>query len=491
MAQDRFVRYTPKQDGADQIISADHINKLQGTSEATQKAIYKTQDSDFMDKALFILEHHRSLNGLWADTFSGVDKVDLIKTTVVSFSEAEQAIVFPDGSTDTDGYLYSKTYVNPNGANMKKVMVIASASVPDNTDIIIGVSNNGSDFYEVALSDSDMFEIPTDGQKLKLRARFVRSDITVSPRLDSWCVLFRDSTLDIIEMPDGSKIVIGDPDNSDEYDDMVNIMHSQLLGIGPDDHHAQEHTHDGFDGSGLIDHSVLTGIGEDDHHSKDHVHGQDGVAPVALESDVVGTLSDAHISHYVWTGYPGTTGMFFDPKLGDRLVYVNSPDEETYMFYDFDNGGRLGETITITRGIAVWEVLMYGIYKNSQGQENVILQGTEKQLLDATDILVTNKIETMTAPKAPAGLVATQGNPGELILSWTANVEHDLVGYNIYMSTNNGSTWDLVNATGLVPAATFTQAGLISGATYKFHVTAIDTSGYESSDSAVVTGIPL
>ncbi|WP_422661823.1 fibronectin type III domain-containing protein (plasmid) [Paenibacillus sp. EC2-1] len=490
MSDDRFIRFTPKQDNANEVISADHINSLQSASETTQKAIYQAQDRDFMDKALFILEHHRSLNALWVDVFMDLDNVDLIKSTELVYSEAEQAIVFPDASEAVDGWLYSKTYSNPNGSNMKKVMVVASTKQPKDTEIIIEISNNGTDFYDIALSDSKLFEIPTDGQKLKLRARFVRTNTDVSPRLDAWCILFRDPSLDIIEMPDGSKIVIGDPDNEDEYEGLVNIMHSQLLGVGPDDHHPQMHSHDGSDGSGLVSHASLTDVGPDDHHPKDHVHGQDGVSFVNLETEVVGTLPIQNLSFQVWTGLPGETAMYFDPKLGDRLVYVKSPDDETYMFYDLVND-RLDHTITIVQGVATLEKFIYSPYTDSSGATTTVLSGTRKTQKDATDDEIVREIESMTAPGKVVGVTVTDPGLGDsLDISWTANVEHDIVGYNVQMSEGSNISWIPVNTTGLVIGNGLTKTGLTAGRTYNFRVTAVDNSGYESVASDVVSGMP-
>jgi len=488
---ERYVRFDRRQDNANQIISADDVNALQRVSEASQKELFKGQDRDFLDRALFVLEHHRTLNGLWVDLFENTTKIDLAKTSGLVFSEAEQAIVFPDGSTDADGYLYSETYVNPNSSLMKKVMVIADYDVPEGTDIIISVSNNGVDFFEPPLGNSEPFEIPTDGQKLKLRARFTRTVFDKTPRLNSWAVLFRDPELEVIKMPDGTRIIIGDPNNQDPNDQPLSIKHSQLLEIGPDDHHPQEHSHDGTDGSGLVSHKHLLDIGEDDHHPKDHQHGQDGVSPVNLDTDVIGTLSAEHLSHQVWLGRPGTTGLYFDPKIGDRLVYVKTPDDETYLFYDFSNDGRLDHTITIMRGVASWETLVYGPYTNAQGQTEIKFLGTEKEMFDATDQMILDEIAKITAPAPPEGVnVLDTGAGGTLVVSWLKNKEFDVVGYNVYISVNGGMTWTRHNNTGYISDLTYTVTGLVDGNTYYFKVTAVDNTGYESLDSAVVFGVP-
>lgn len=485
----RYVRFDPKMDNANQVISADHVNLLQETSERTQQGIFKAQDRDFLDKALFILEHHSSVNGMWLDMFENTNKIDLPRTSNLVFSQVEQGIIFPDNKEVSEGYLYSKPYVNENQTNLKKVMVIANGWIPNLSSITVEVSNNNVDWFEVPLSDSELFEIPTDGHKLFLRARFLRANTQVSPRLDAWAVYYYDARNDIIEMPDGSEVIIVDPTDPPELPDVINIMHHQLMGIGPDDHHPQKHSHDGTDGSGTVSHKSLTEVGPDDHHPKAHYHGEDGVPYVRLESDVVGTLPVENLSYQVWTGKPGKTGLYFDPNLGDRLVYVKSPDDETYLFYDLQND-RLSHTINIVQGIAVWEQMIYGEYNSSTGETNVVLQGTNKKMFDATDPIIQQEIQKITAPEAPKGLTATDtGTGGTVDLTWSPSVELDVVGYNVYKSFDKGITWILVNTTGVVSSPYFTVTGLTDGQAVLFSITALDDLGFQSPRSQAVQGI--
>lgn len=496
MADGRYVRFEPKYDDANQVISAKHINVLQDTSERTQQGIFRASDRDFLDKALFVLDHHRVVNGMWIDIFENTSKIDLPRSSGLVFSEVEQAVVFPDGSEAVEGWLYSKPYINPNGSNMKQVMVIATTYIPENTNITIEISNNNADWYEISLSNSELFTIPTDGTRLQLRAKFTRSvGTTESPRLDAWAILFRDPFNEIIKMPDGSEIIIkpenpldpNDPNNGGGYHGILNIMHNQLMGIGPDDHHPQEHSHDGTDGSGLIKHGSLIEVGPDDHHPKAHYHGEDGVPYVRLDTDVIGTLPLENLSYQLWTGKPGTTGLYFDPKLGDKLVYVKTPDDETYLFYDLKND-RLSHTITIVQGIAVWEDMIFDTYINSNGETTTVLKGTEKRHYDANDDVIKNEISLITAPAKPIGLIVQDpGTGNSLNLSWVANLEVDVVGYNVYRTQNKGITWTLLNTAGLVTQTNFIDSSVTTGIEYGYAITAVDATGYESEKSEMIT----
>lgn len=62
-------------------------------------------------------------------------------------------------------------------------------------------------------------------------------------------------------------------------------------------------------------------------------------------------------------------------------------------------------------------------------------------------------------PAIPAGLtVAYSSATGQVNLSWTANADYDLAGYNVYVSTDDGSTW----------SASPINASLITGTTYNY-----------------------
>jgi hypothetical protein len=70
--------------------------------------------------------------------------------------------------------------------------------------------------------------------------------------------------------------------------------HADTTGQTPDDHHAQDHKHDGIDGSGTVAHQVLTNILPDDHHPQAHIHdGLDGSGTVA-HAVLTGITPDDH-----------------------------------------------------------------------------------------------------------------------------------------------------------------------------------------------------
>ena len=92
------------------------------------------------------------------------------------------------------------------------------------------------------------------------------------------------------------------------------------------------------------------------------------------------------------------------------------------------------------------------------------------------------------APAAPTGLEATEVTGTSISLGWAANVETDLVGYNLYINDTGGNEngpWVMLSAgqTDL----TYTTMGLTSETMYHFTVTAFDEVPNESPRSVVLS----
>jgi|SRR5579884_997276 len=91
-------------------------------------------------------------------------------------------------------------------------------------------------------------------------------------------------------------------------------------------------------------------------------------------------------------------------------------------------------------------------------------------------------------PATPVGLTATGGN-GAVTLSWTANTDLDLDGYNLYRSATSGAGYVKV-APISYKATSFTNSGLTNGTTYFYLLRAVDTKGQESGNSIEVSAVP-
>ena len=92
------------------------------------------------------------------------------------------------------------------------------------------------------------------------------------------------------------------------------------------------------------------------------------------------------------------------------------------------------------------------------------------------------------APAAPTGLTATAGD-STVDLSWTANTESDLAGYNVYRAETSGGPYTQVNGSP-VASAQYTDSAVTNGTTYYYVVRAVDGAGQESLDSNETSATP-
>jgi phosphodiesterase/alkaline phosphatase D-like protein len=111
---------------------------------------------------------------------------------------------------------------------------------------------------------------------------------------------------------------------------------------------------------------------------------------------------------------------------------------------------------------------------------------------NTAEILATGSFTTLTsadtqAPAIPTGLVASP-KPTSVILSWTANTDLDLAGYNIERAAGAAGSFSALAT--LVTATTYTDPGLTLGSLYRYRISASDLFGNVSAYSAVISVTP-
>ncbi len=95
--------------------------------------------------------------------------------------------------------------------------------------------------------------------------------------------------------------------------------------------------------------------------------------------------------------------------------------------------------------------------------------------------IVAHDIFPPAVPTALQAVFSGQGQKAFIDLTWTANIESDLAGYNIYRHEQDGQA-EKVNAE-LVQAPSFRDSNVMPGKTYLYSVTAQDVRGNESAKS--------
>ena len=121
----------------------------------------------------------------------------------------------------------------------------------------------------------------------------------------------------------------------------------------------------------------------------------------------------------------------------------------------------------------------------AQRVQPVTLDGHALELRSAASAPVTLAYADTFAPAAPAGLVLVPGggfgSPASIDLSWDANVDADLLGYNVYRAEADGAFARLTPEPVTAPA--YHDAQVAPDRRYRYSVTAVDKHHNESAPS--------
>jgi fibronectin type 3 domain-containing protein len=98
---------------------------------------------------------------------------------------------------------------------------------------------------------------------------------------------------------------------------------------------------------------------------------------------------------------------------------------------------------------------------------------------------------TSNATNSPASITLAgtgiQPVSHSVTLTWTASTS-TVAGYNVYRSTVTGGPYSKLNST-LISATTYMDSSVLSGQSYFYVVTSVDSSSVESANSTEVSAI--
>lgn len=174
------------------------------------------------------------------------------------------------------------------------------------------------------------------------------------------------------------------------------------------------------------------------------------------------------------------TGLKINP--GDRELQItwDSNHEHNIVGYNIYRNGVKINVIPIDKNSHIDQGLInFEIY-----QYQISAVNTYNKESELSDIVVGMPEDPdVTPPDVPVALSGSPGD-GEAILTWTANFENDLAGYNLYRDGVK------VNSS-LITTTEYTDTGLQNKTAYTYEITAVDSSGNESTKSAAVTVVPI
>lgn len=119
----------------------------------------------------------------------------------------------------------------------------------------------------------------------------------------------------------------------------------------------------------------------------------------------------------------------------------------------------------------------------------VEMAGIRLELRSEVSAPATLVMKDRFAPSPPTGLASIPGVQEEkpvIDLSWQANTENDLAGYNVYRRSSSGGQFTRLNSKPLAGPA-FSDTTTSPSASYTYRVTAVDNDSNESSPSEEIT----
>lgn len=355
---ERFRELIPTVDNIGQVISAEDINVLREIALELQREAFRQQDEDFLRMAIDTFEHHPDVNAMWLELLPDGSKIDMNNSLGIEYSEDERSVVLKPGSFR--GFVTSKGYKPSSGCNIKKVLLFVDYFANQGDEVVFEVSNNGLDFQTVEANSGRLVELKTDGSWLYFRARLARTTEGAGPRIYAWAILYFDSTIavDLDRKPDVAidyeDLELPPPPQPPEI--KPQLKHSELLEIGPDDHHPKIHRHSGEPG-------------ENDK--------------IDLVSEVKNILWWEHLPAELLPGI-GHIRLLRDPAQDDRVVRVEGERFSADLMY---NGERLQEVFVqhFADGAiqsSVKTVLDWQEYTFADGTTDTVVAGVDIQRVE-------------------------------------------------------------------------------------------------------------
>ncbi|MFL6005040.1 MAG: LamG-like jellyroll fold domain-containing protein [Gaiellaceae bacterium] len=254
----------------------------------------------------------------------------------------------------------------------------------------------------------------------------------------------------------------------------------------------------------------------------DFEEGPGGAGPLGQNHPISGaTLVTSNLWHHAAATYDGTTWkLYLDGVLDGTLAVGQPPRADSIQhaalgtalnstgvaagFFQGDldeahvwNYARTGAQIRAARNselaAAAGLVGRFGMNEgtgttvaNSAGSPNGAAVGSPNWITgyDFT--------QDTASPAMPANLSAT-ADDASVALTWDANGESDLAGYDLYRSTTSPVTASgtPLNGADLIQATSYADGGLTNGTTYYYALVAVDSSDNRSAASAEASATPV
>ncbi len=203
---------------------------------------------------------------------------------------------------------------------------------------------------------------------------------------------------------------------------------------------------------------------------------------------------------------PPASATFSRTAVGSALLSTSPASPAGFFAGDVDevriwNVARTGSQIRSNKDLEVasgtgligrWSLNDVAPGNSGTNAANSIAGGLAGTLVGGATWVAGYGFPDLSAPAAPLNLQASPSS-GQVALSWNANTEADLAGYDVYRSTTQpvDTTGSPINGTDLVTTTSFLDTGRTNGTTYYYVVKAVDTADNHSAPSNEAGATPI
>jgi leucyl aminopeptidase len=159
---------------------------------------------------------------------------------------------------------------------------------------------------------------------------------------------------------------------------------------------------------------------------------------------------------------------------------VDVPDWYRYKVYIGTQPGVYTSNFVLSTRSMIFNGLTAGV-RYYVGASIIDLVGNESPIIEGSE-------QPLTAPRPPQNVVA-HGISHGVSVTWSANAELDLMGYNVFRRTETESTFYQSNSTPFRNPV-FVDSPLVGGI-YSYYVVSVDSSSNSSTPSDTVTSTPV
>ncbi|HMA61116.1 MAG TPA: Ig-like domain-containing protein, partial [bacterium] len=267
------------------------------------------------------------------------------------------------------------------------------------------------------------------------------------------------------------------------YDQSNNTYPSSNISYNPETYQVIYDPDDDFPGLETIQINVKTGIKDtwgnslssEEHWGFTTREAPDETPPELISHNPVDGATD--VSHYT------TIEMTFSEPLNEAQI-----DESTVEVTGDQSTGDYNVKRSWDKTTNTLTLMPFSYYESYENVTVSIFEGIED--LAGNDLSPTSfsfQIEDLSAPDIPEGLTASPSDRS-VALSWVANDESDIEGYNVYRRST-GEDYYKVNSSPII-SINYTVSGLDNFKDYYFKVSAVDNNSNESRLSNSIKAVP-